>query len=264
MFRKRISVVTTTFYENIGQTRFHLACQTVGNAAACGYYVTIVDGSVRRDAVTSEETSHAEIQQAFRWAGGTVQRQAPGTKTGASRRQAFGAAPEADVHVWTEPEKTDLIRHVPAIIKPILDGEADIVVPKRTERSFDSYPKYQVDSEQLANTVFAEVTGLPLDVMFGPVAFSDKFTRYFVNCDPTDYGGADTYIQQIALMVALSKGARVRSVEIDFFYPSVQYAEEDGNEEMVKKRKSQFHALTEGFRKVAEKLELKKPNPAQG
>lgn len=48
--------------------------------------------------------------------------------------------------MFTEPEKVDLMNHIAVITKPILDGKADVVVPKRNA----TYPVEQYHFESLA------------------------------------------------------------------------------------------------------------------
>jgi hypothetical protein len=245
---KNVSIITTTQYESIIDNRFHTACQTIGNACALQYNVTIVDaspdGRVWKAFHTLKISPHIQKHR--------------GTK-GLAQRQAFSEAPSsARVHIWTEPEKTDLIRHIPRLIDPVLRDNADIIVPKRSAKSLASYPAFQVKSELEANAVFAEVTGLELDVMFGPVVFADSQIRRFATCDPARYGATDTDIQQIALIEAIAEGKTVESVEIDFFYPSVQRAEEEeAKDTMIPKRRQQLEERRRNIRIVSEKLQLR-------
>ncbi len=231
----------------------------VGNATAQGHWVTIVDGSPNtlvQDALMGFPRCRV-IRQAEQG-------------MGASRRQLFAEEAKGwgipfenlpDVCLWVEPEKADIVRHIPALIAPIEFGVAYIVLPKRTEVSFASYPAAQAASERAANAVFAEVTGKEFDVMVGPVMFHEKLLRPFSYCDPKMlFGVADTYIQQIALMEAMSRDIGVASVPVDFFYPAAQRHEEETvlADAMLVKRQRQFDDLTHGFRTVAKKLKIQR------
>lgn len=241
-----ISIVTTTFYKSIKETRFHLACQMIGNARAMGHDVTFVDGSpdarVAKSLAGLGAHYHPEKTRGM----------------GPGRRQAFAEATQRKLtraHVWTEPEKTDLIRHLSGLVDRIEVDYPNIIVPRRSKKSLESYPSFQITSELAANNVFAELTGLELDVMFGPVIFSRSELQHFATCEPAKYGAADTYIQQIALLEAIARGVTIDSYDIDFFYPSVQRAEEEENKEMMlEKRRIQFEDLTRGFRLVTKAL----------
>ena len=244
--------MTTTFYTE-KSLRFHLMCQMVGNAAAMGHPVLVVDGSP--DQLVRSALSHSRCAK-------VIQQVESGM--GSSRRQVFaawdGVWGPSDAILWVEPEKGDIIRHALALFAPIKVEEADIVLPKRTDVSFASYPAAQATSEKAANAVFAEVTGKELDVTVGPVMIRKELLPLFAACNPTKYGASDTYIQQIALLEAMAKGARVASVPVDFFYPAAQRHEEETvlAEAMLTKRQRQFDDLTHGFRVVAEKLKIQR------
>jgi hypothetical protein len=125
---------------------------------------------------------------------------------GASRRQAFFEASEImkslrsnkeKVIVWLEPEKIDLIRQIPQIVRPILLREADVVIPSRLPISLNSYPTFQIESEQKGNKLFADTAGVELDVYFGPVAASLEASYLIIMFDPYEAGVVDTYIPQV-------------------------------------------------------------------
>lgn len=224
-----------------------------GNAAAMGHPVLVVDGSP--DQLVRAALSHSLCVRVI-----------PQVESGmgGSRRQGFAAwkgiwGPSHAV-LWTEPEKADMVRHIPALFAPIEAGEADIVLPARTDVGFASYPAAQATSEKAANAVFAEVTGKELDVMVGPVMVRGEMMPIFATCNPIQYGASDTYIQQIALMEAMHQGARVASIPIDFFYPAAQRHEEETTlaEAMLVKRQRQFDDLTNGFHAVAKALKIKR------
>ncbi|MBI2097303.1 MAG: hypothetical protein HYT40_04150 [Candidatus Sungbacteria bacterium] len=251
-----IGVLTTTFYKSMEELRFHLACQLVGNAIAVGHGVMVVDGS-----------PDAAIGRSFLWLGAAVLPQTA-SGLGRSRRELFRHALDQGSHrgllpqifLWTE-EKVDLVRWIPRIAAPIERGEADIVIPARTDQSWASYPAFQIESEKAANAVYAEVTGNAFDAMFGPVAYSRRMGSYFAECNPKErYGAADNYIQHVAPLEAMADGARVVSVPVDFFYPSAQKAEEEAalSEAMREKRRRQFEDCTQTYRLVAAALGLPK------
>lgn len=251
-----VGVLTTTFYRNTEELRFHLACQLVGNAIGVGHCVMVVDGS-----------PDIAIARSFRHLGAaTLLQTAAGM--GPSRRELFRHALDTQSHrgllpqifLWTE-EKVDLIRWIPQIVAPIERDEADIVIPARTDLSWASYPASQVKSEKAANAVYAEVTGNAFDAMFGPVAYSSRVGNYFASCNPKErYGAPDTYIQHVAPLEAMTDGFKVVSVPVDFFYPPAQKAEEEAalSEAMIAKRRRQFEECTLTYRLVAAKLGLPK------
>ncbi|MDO8589692.1 MAG: hypothetical protein Q7R69_00230 [bacterium] len=244
-----VVVVTTTLYNSIEELRFRLACDMVRVAVADGYKVVIGDDS----------SIIPEVAGTFRSLGANVYpRHHKGV--GSGRREAFFHAWEVSVRencsaiVWTEPEKVDLIRWVGKIIRPLENGEADIVIPARTERSWQTWPAFQRESETRANGVYNEVLGTRgFDPMFGPVAFTLDFVPEFAFCNPKALGVPDTYVQHYAPIIARHHGARVVSVEVDMTYPPEQRAEEEGaaKETMLEKRKWQLGSLSEAYRTLA-------------
>lgn len=246
----KITLLTTTFYKDTSETRFHLACQMIGNAVGAGHRVVVIDGS-----------PNIAISNAFSDIGAIVHKQIS-SGMGASRREVFtiGARSDSDYFVWLEPEKIDLIRYVSALVAPLRNGSSDIVVPERTEISWRSYPAPQAESEKSANKIFAEATNNSLDVMFGPVAFARKTMSIFMECNPKEkFGVPDGYIQQIAVMTAVAKKFKVLPLAVDFFYPAVQKFEEETfyKDVMAAKRKLQFEELTHSFRVVSKTMNLK-------
>lgn len=177
-----VAVVTATFYpgwypgsvrgeQNSDKIRGDLALQTVVQAINCDYHLVLVDG-------TGEES-------AFRQE--LLRREIPvydETEKGmsGSRRQGFrtAGALNAQVIAWLEPEKVSMVEQLSTAAAPILRGEADIVVPKRDDAAFATYPDYQVVDEQRSNRVFNDILkkrGLidpaaeDLDAWFGPKLF---------------------------------------------------------------------------------------------
>ncbi len=249
-----VTILTTTLYQQVTEIRFHLACQLVGNAIAAGYDVVVVDGSV------DSAISHALVK-----IGSRVHRQAGENGMGNQKRELFNMVAntgnETDIFLWTEPEKADIIRWIPKIVAPIQRGEADLVIPDRTQASYASYPAFQVKSERQINAVFTEVTGKNFDVAFGPVAFGRRVLSYFAECYPARrFGVADNYIQDTARMEAMAAGYRIVSVPVDFFYPPAQKVEEETTlfEVMREKRQRQLKELTHTYHVMAEALKLKK------
>jgi hypothetical protein len=227
----------------------------VGNAVAMGYPVLIVDGS----------PIHGEVKRRLEMAGALVRRQQE-LGMGSSRRQVFTWARKvshADVFLWVEPEKTDLIRSIPTLVAPIVERAAELTIMQRTAASFASYPSRQIETEQRANRFFRETIGLDLDLMSGPIGFHRDLLSSFADCNPAvryGQGVKDTYIQQAAVLEAIASGHRVQNVPLDFFYPAVQRHEEEGPLliEMVAKREMQFSDLTYSFMVIATALDLVK------
>lgn len=230
MAKTKVVIVTTTCYKSQAELRFHLACQMVGNAVGSGYQVVIVDGS-----------RNPKIAESLRRIGANVWEQ-EGATMGASRREAFSIAKgfKPDIVVWTEPEKGDLIRHIDQLILPIVIGSTDVVLMQRTERSWQSYPEFQQRSEMQANAIFFVETGKKLDIMSGPIALRRDVLDIFALCNPSNFGGFDTYIQHVAVLKAMIAGFRVTENPIDFLYPLAQRFEDEASPDMREKRQRQL------------------------
>lgn len=255
--KSEVTLLTTTFYQP-GELRLELACELISLACADGHNVFIVDGS-------SDEVSTRLVD-----AGANVFRQ-KGRGMLASRQEVFAHAaeywmwrseppnPNHLIGFWTE-EKPDLVRSIPEIIKPIVDGNADISIPFRDESVWASYPWFQATTEQTANRIYWRETGLRADPMFGPVAFNLSLAGRFAECDPEiEFGVSGSYLQHAAVLKLHANGARVASPVVDFIYPPRQKAEEEGEkaEAMFRKRIAQLHELSLNvYPKLAEALGL--------
>lgn len=163
------------------------------------------------------------------------------------RRNAFETAaslPGSKAIIYIQPEKVSLIDHLAEISRPILDGSADIVVPKRNPELFrESYPSYMRDSEIRVNKTYdwlMQRAGLmrkdqSFDWFFGPVVFKNdpKITSLFLetyqltdpiksrigaNSNPEMNSGSHYF----PIIKALFNKLRVQSVEVPFVYPKAQ------------------------------------------
>jgi hypothetical protein len=195
----------------------------------------------------------------------------------ASRRQVFNEASSlegAEVICWTEPEKVDIINHLQQAATPVLEGEADIVVPARTEAGFDSLPPAQAKSEKKYNRLYNKVlrsTGLleksepDLDSYFGPRIFKNDpqilniFTRKYKLKEASRLEGivkTESYSNTtfFPLMIALEKGLKVKSVPIEYRHPEEQTEQETGDVSFDDKRKNQGHDIVRGAIQMARYL----------
>lgn len=246
----------TSFYREVSDLRCRLTGETITNARGRGYTVAIVNGS-----------SNFDIARYLWRAGGLVFAQRdPGMA--ASRREVFARTKELFlaskqpqercIIQWTE-EKPDLIRSIPLLVAPLIAGEADIVIAKRTPEALQTWPLFQQESEARANAAYRETTGLDFDPMFDPVMFSLAVADFFINCHPERYGVspfAAGYIQHFAALEALAAGKRVVSVTVDCRYPAAQREEEETllNAAMREKRLMQEKELSDGYHIYARAL----------
>ena len=177
--------------------------------------------------------------------------------------------PDVKVIVLTEPEKVSLIAEcLKDIVNPIIEGRADVVIPKRKESLFiETYPKYMYESEKEGNQTFNEELKShklispddEFDIFFGPKVFLNDtkivslfMKQYTFNVDhmsfPKWYFDAEELSNTnfFPAVSALRKGYKVISVEVPFKYPYIQKLNEEGKNRhfFEEKRKMQRIAIT--------------------
>lgn len=240
--------------------RGDLLLELANTATRIGYHLVIVDGkSARSFKRRLKEIPNINLN---------LRRS---HKRSPAKRMAFKAAtriPGVKVIVATEPEKVSAVKDcLPQIVTPILENQADVVVPYRNPELFKkTYPAYMVESEIEGNTLYNEqlkTAGLlpanvDLDLFFGVRAFKNDpkilslFMRKFtVNVSgkniPQEYFDTEEYsnTQYFPIVLALKRGLRVVSVEVPFKYPQSQKANEESGvrEVFIEKRKNQKLSL---------------------
>lgn len=254
-----IAIATTTFYPTWGpgeteslspdKVRGDLALDTIREALRKGFQVCVVDGG------SSKGFRNAVSELGV----GIVSEEEKGMS--GSRRQTIETASyleKAKVICWTEPEKVSIVRDcLPEAAMPILRGEADIVVPSRSDESFATYPKYQVKFEKRANRLWNNILRsrglLPedspdIDAWVGPrfirnhPLIIDLFLKRYSAVkgerkldeitDPELWPDA-TFLPLVA---ALKQGYRVKSVQVPYRHPEVQTTTEEDSESFRRKR----------------------------
>lgn len=248
-----VVIGTTTFYQSIHDLRFFFTLLTVTLARGNGYVTIVVDNSPDPNVALCLRQAGAFVFEQERAGMGSSRRQVILTCEFYSAER-LGAEP---IILWLEPEKYDLIRFIPEIVKPITEGKAKIVYPSRTDASWATYPEYQIISEKAANAVYEQVTGRKIDVMFGPVAFSPSEVKWFFTYEAEKFGLSDRWdSHHIPPMQAIASGVKVETVPVDFIYPPEQKRIEENDEAMRAKREQQLSELSEAYRRVGEILGL--------
>ena len=178
---------------------------------------------------------------------------------GASRRLAVANALEVvlrynqkPVVIWMEPEKLDLVRFFQYITKPVIEGAADLIVPKRS--CMNSYPLEQEYAESMGNLAVEYLIGKELDLWFGPRVFNEQSAQIFLDYQG-EYGDKWDSIF-IPVLRAMAQGLRVKSVSVDYQHPPEQTVEETGNLDFLIKRLDQLQNLIPALKKESEKLGL--------
>lgn len=267
---KEIAFALITFYPkwykgklrtlaHTDKVRGDLALEFIKKASGLGYRVVVVDGKSSRS-FRLELKNFSDIK--------LIKRR--GYKRSPAKRQAFQAAskfPEVKVIIAVEPEKVSLIDSVQTISQPILDGSADIVIPKRNQKLFEeTYPDYMYQSETEGNFIYNQLLkshkllkkgGEDLDVMFGPRVLSNvpevlslflkKYHLPFNNQTKVDFFDPEEYsnTQFFPVILALRKRLSTKSVEIPFYYLKLQKDNETigARDLFIEKRRSQKLSL---------------------
>lgn len=235
-----IALVTTTFYKEETELRCQLAFDMAKTAQEAGYTLVVVDDSPNPSIREKLKAFGAKVFPQLHRGMGPPRREVYFHATEVLK--SLGSS-EKRIIIWLEPEKGNLIRFIPDIVKPILNREVDVVVPQRTERSWESYPSFQHKSESQGNQSVATLSGRDdLDVFFGPVASTTDAANLVIKSDPKSQEIEDKYVPQYLAAMALQKGLTVGSVKVDFIYSPEQKNEEETTQHaaMIEKRKEQL------------------------
>lgn len=254
--REEVVIATPTFYKNVMDPRYALALKTIAAASAARYPICVVDGS-----------PDPEIKTGLRNRGAFVYPEVT-HGLGAAKRYSFyhavcvAVARKRTIVVHIEPEKYDMIRYISLLVETILTGDADVTVATRGDKSWLSYPTFQVKTEREANAAFRQSIGIDLDIMAGPGAFRiDSAGYFFVDGNYTSAGIPDTYSQHYGVIAAHAHGLRVAaSTPLDFIYPAEQRAQEEAEiaagGPIKQKRLDQLESLSMAYEKLAAHYKL--------
>jgi glycosyltransferase involved in cell wall biosynthesis len=228
----KVAIATTTFYKDTlaDKNRSTLALNLAQEAKKEGYELIVVDGG-----------SSDEFLENLRSTGAHLFKENKGGM-GVGRRQAIREAltSQKPVLAWVEPEKGPYISQIAKTARPILMGEADLVVPRR--ESLDSYPTAQRYGEPLGNTALKNLTGLDIDYFFGPKTWHNQMTPYFLNYDGKPYGDLwDSILFPLFNMARDNR--RIKSIDVVYEHPSVQKTDEDNDFSFYVKRIKQLDNL---------------------
>ena len=131
-----------------------MLCDAAARASR-GVRVVVVDASpdpaIR--AAMSDAGAHAVREQTAKGRKGAALREALGLAAGIADARAPGDERAGGVLLcWQEPEKADMPRHWPAVLRAADRARADVIVPARARALFRrTYPLEQFHSESYAN-----------------------------------------------------------------------------------------------------------------
>lgn len=230
--------------------RGRLALETIKQAVEHGVQPILIDNGSSEKFVTAARHAYATVEIS--------------DKSGISlnRQKAIRAALASGKKflVASDPEKVAIPAVcLPEMLGPLERGEADIVMPYRTEKAWRTYPPEQVVTEKRINEQVNallrryDILGTKdhdIDICFGPSAFTAKAAKYYLDwlvlkdnailakqhgIEPTSYGNA----MMFPPISALLDGARVVSIPVPYEHPAEQTALETGNQTFQIKRVQQ-------------------------
>lgn len=257
MSQRKAVVITTTLTHPNGDNdvRFELACELVSRCRDAGHKVIVAEKY-------HEENYKAVLR--LKRCGATVIPQS-GSTPGLSRRVLFSIAQSVCVEssldgvLWTE-EKPYMANYLDDMIERMRAQQSVALIPRRSEISWESWPKFQYYSEHLGNEVYRRLYGESedglYDIMHGPVYFGTEVVSEVLNFRPTDYDISDVYIQHFVPAILMSKGLKIATLEVECEYPPMQRAEEEGSKfrEMISRRLDQVKTLVEADVKIYQKF----------
>lgn len=262
--RNHISLATATYYpfwpiKTSDKVRGDLALESFGEIKKKNLPLFISDGGSSKSFL--QEVSNL---------GYTIYKQKdPGLSAG--RRQALTKASlrkDSIAICLFEPEKVSFIKNcLIRSVQPILKDQTEIVIPKRNEKSFSSYPDNQAISEKTLNSLMASIITDSLkkkgklvppkineiDFAFGPKVllnkpqildlFMDKYASKKVFEERKFQ--CETWANALffPIFVALLKGLKVISVPVSYTHPITQKNMESNNPLFIVKREEQFNTL---------------------
>jgi glycosyltransferase involved in cell wall biosynthesis len=229
----KTAIATATFYNPDIESdvyRAGFAKNAIRKATDLGYAVVVVDGGSPEELLKELEEYGALLFSEEQEGMGPGRRQAI--------REAYGL--ERNVIVWTEPEKEGYIPEIAKTVKPIIEGNADMVIPKR--KSLESYPLTQQHTETFINLYWKDMTGTDLDIIFGPRTWKRDMSHYFLDYDG-EYGDRWDSIF-IPVVNAVFDGKRVVGVEVDYTHPKKQTEIEEHDLGFHRKRIDQINNIT--------------------
>lgn len=243
---KRVVVATSTFYQRADETRAKLALRTAEEARREGYSLVAVDGGSSEEFIKELDTQAVVLRQETKGMG-------PGRRQAlnAARQIARGTNGDHWAVVWMEPEKWPFVADIAVAAAPVLDNEADLVVPERSQAGWESYPPEQKYSEQIGNLAFWYLTGHYLDIFFGPKVMNENALMFYLQTGK--YGDLWGWLN-VTPMNCLAAGLRVKGVLVNYRHPPEQTAVETGDIVFLRKRIEQLMNQVPAFEAEAKAL----------
>lgn len=271
-----ISLATATFYpswpfDRSDQVRGDLAIETLQEIKKMGLPLSISDGGSSESFLSKISSLEYKVYIQKNHGLSAARRQALTQASLKKNTLAIGLF---------ELEKVSFIKDCfIQSVQPILEHNADLVVPKRDEKSFLSYPDYQAASEKHLNSTLSSMmintlkkNGKPIppgifdiDFLFGPKVilnkphilglFLDKYTGKNLSDEKKFQCEIWANALFFPLIVALYKGLKVVSIPVSYLHPTSQTLLESNNPLFIRKREYQFKTLHSAIKELILLLE---------
>lgn len=230
---ENVVIITTTKYESTEDLRYKLFLKTLEEVAALDCPIFVADQSDKK--VFQSFPKRPETQRIIHLDEATM---------GSSRRFILKKAladhckDQKLMIVWMEPEKHSFVLFIPEIVAFMIESSADLVIPCR--KSMKSYPYLQQLNEPLGNEIFRIITGVNLDIYFGPQVFRASMAKHYLNHTGNLWDATHCPVIDI-----LDKGCKVREYQVNYQHPQEQKTEETW--EMVERRLKQLNILSQAY-----------------
>lgn len=282
---KSIGIATATLYpdwhpgqtaNSISQVRGNIAINFVKEVKSAGYQIVVVDGGSSNEFKSELADLGIQVQP----------EQQKGMSPG--RRQALkdvSNLPNVEVICWSEPEKVSFIRDcMSQSVIPILTGTADLVIPKRDEQSFSTYPDYQIHFEEKTNRAWNNILRAhhllhpdseDLDFCFGPRLFKNtplvrelfmkafNFSQRGLALDRIINPELWPDVSLLPIVSALHKGLRVVSMTVPYRHPEEQTRTETAMNDPRRKVDIQYKNAVVSLIEYIRLLESKTDKPSR-
>jgi hypothetical protein len=155
---------------------------------------------------------------------------------------------EDNIIAFQEPEKVSMIQEYPRLIQGM--NQKCILVPKRSEHSWSSYPVEQYHSEHFMNMYLTNITNdLFIDWSFGPVLFTGNVSNYFLKETDQMWNAQINPIYRAYL-----DDISILSQVVNFTYPVEQRICEECNLKYIEKRRYQLNYMVKSMLKYTNSL----------
>jgi hypothetical protein len=210
----RSQVLVCTISRDGTPTMNALVRRTMERLAAGGYRVAAVhleQGDIALSALVRETAERAYIAPAPRsWNPISNARAiSAGLLAGVRDAAADVAAGSARALVYLEGDKFDFPTHIPELVEPILSGRAELNVATRSPAGLAGFPAVQRAVESAFDRYISRETGVRIDCLYGPRAYSPVAAALFA-----DYRADDWGVVVYPMVIFLARGRGFTTLEV--------------------------------------------------